>query len=102
MRFFFGTSISVDQVLGAFVDFDHWLTPLLRTAHEDQIKLHQLLSQLSGGYMLPLVAYNPWSDVLDNGKTLQRILDALDRRGFVGVKIYPPNGFRPYGNRLVP
>jgi predicted TIM-barrel fold metal-dependent hydrolase len=48
--------------------------------------------------MRPLVAYNPWSDVLDNGKTLIRTLDALDQRGFVGVKIYPPNGFRPYGN----
>jgi len=96
------SAFGVDQVLGALVDFDHWLTPLPRTAHEDQIKLHQLLSQLSGGYMRPLVAYNPWSDVLDNGKTLARVLDALDRRGFVGVKIYPPNGFRPFGNAHPP
>ena len=96
------TAFGVDQVLGALVDFDHWLTPLPRTAHEDQIKLHQLLSQLSGGYMRPLVAYNPWNDVLDNGKTLARVLDALDRRGFVGVKIYPPNGFRPFGNAHPP
>lgn len=96
------SAFGVDQVLGALVDFDHWLTPLPRTAHEDQIKLHQLLSQLSGGYMRPLVAYNPWSDVLDNGKTLARVLDALDRRGFVGVKIYPPNGFRPFGNSHSP
>ena len=96
------SAFGVDQVLGALVDFDHWLTPFPRTAHEDQIKLHQLLSQLSGGYMRPLVAYNPWSDVQDNGRTLARTLDALDRRGFVGVKIYPPNGFRPYGNALPP
>lgn len=96
------SAFGVDQVLGALVDFDHWLKPLPRTAHEDQIKLHQLLSQLSGGYMRPLVAYNPWSDVLDNGKTLARTLDALDRRGFVGVKIYPPNGFRPFGNAHSP
>lgn len=96
------TAFGVDQVLGALVDFDHWLMPLPQTAHEDQIKLHQLLSQLSGGYMRPLVAYNPWSDVLDNGKTLARVLDALDQRGFVGVKIYPPNGFRPFGNSHSP
>lgn len=96
------SAFGVDQVLGALVDFDHWLTPLTRTAHEDQIKLHQLLSQLSGGYMRPLVAYNPWSDVQDNGRTLARTLDALDQRGFVGVKIYPPNGFRPYGNTHSP
>lgn len=96
------SAFGVDQVLGALVDFDQWLMPLPHTAHEDQIKLHQLLSQLSGGYMRPLVAYNPWSDVLDNGKTLARALDALDRRGFVGVKIYPPNGFRPFGNAHPP
>lgn len=93
-------AFGVDQVLGALVDFDHWLTPPPRTVHEDQIKLHQLLSQLSGGYMRALVAYNPWSDVLDQGKTLERTLDALDSRDFVGVKIYPPNGFWPYGNVL--
>ncbi|MEX8502033.1 MAG: amidohydrolase family protein [Leptothrix ochracea] len=96
------SAFGVDQVFGALVDFDHWLKPLPRTAHEDQIKLHQLLSQLSGGYMRPLVAYNPWSDVLDNGRTLARVLDALDKRGFVGVKIYPPNGFRPFGNTHSP
>jgi predicted TIM-barrel fold metal-dependent hydrolase len=95
-------AFGVHQVFGALVDFDHWLEPLPRTAHEDQIKLHQLISQLSGGYMRPLVAYNPWSDVRDNGETLKRTLDALDNRGFVGVKIYPPNGFRPYGNTLPP
>lgn len=49
------SAFGVDQILGALVDFDHWLTPLPLTAHEDQIKLHQLLSQLSGGYMRP-----PW------------------------------------------
>ena len=91
----------VDEVNGALVDFDHWLTPPpARTAHEDQIRLHQLLSQLSGGYMRPLVAYNPWSAARDNGRTLARVLEALDVRGFVGVKIYPPNGFRPYGNAV--
>ena len=91
-------AFGVDEVYGALVDFDHWLTPPPRTAHEDQIKLHQLLSQLSAGYMRPLVAYNPWSAARDNGRTLKRVLDALDARGFVGVKIYPPNGYRPYGN----
>lgn len=40
--------------------------------------------------------------MLDKGKTLERTLNTLDRRGFVCVKIYPPNGFRPYGNELSP
>ena len=95
-------AFGVNLVLGALVDFDRWLTPAARVAQEDQIRLHQLLSVLSGGYMRPLVAYNPWSDIAAQGAALDRVLDALDRRGFVGVKIYPPNGFRPWGNRGAP
>lgn len=95
-------AFGVDQVYGALVDFDHWLMPPARVAHQDQIRLHQLLSILSDGYMRPLAAYNPWSDVEHRGHTLQQVLDAIDRRGFVGVKIYPPNGFRPWGNAANP
>ncbi len=96
-------SFGVDTVLGALVDFDHWLTPPPpRTAQMDQIKLHQLLSTLSGGYMRPLAAYNPWQDVKDRGATRDRVLQAIRARGFVGAKIYPPNGYRPYGNQQAP
>jgi predicted TIM-barrel fold metal-dependent hydrolase len=96
-------SFGVDTVLGALVDFDHWLTPPPpRTAQMDQIKLHQLLSQLSGGYMRPLAAYNPWQDVKNGGATRERVLQAIRARGFIGAKIYPPNGYRPYGNQQAP
>jgi predicted TIM-barrel fold metal-dependent hydrolase len=91
-------AFGIDQVFGALVDFDQWLDGPPRSSHEDQIKLHQLLSQLSGGYMRPLVAYNPWTDVASPGKALSRVVDAVTNRGFVGVKIYPPMGFRPLGN----
>lgn len=91
-------AFGIDHALGALVDFDAWLDCPPRSAHDDQVKLHQLLSALSGGYMRPLVAYNPWTDVRDNGAALERVVDAVTRRGFVGVKIYPPNGFYPYGN----
>ena len=96
------TAFGVDHVFGSLVDFDHWLTPPLRSAHADQIKVHHLLSRLSGGYMRALAAYNPWSDTLDEGKTLERAINAVTNRGFVGVKIYPPNGFRPFGNAEIP
>jgi predicted TIM-barrel fold metal-dependent hydrolase len=91
-------AFGVDQAVGALVDFDHWLECPLRSPHEDQIAVHELLSELSDGFMRPLVAYNPWSDVLLRGKVLDRVIDAVSNRGFVGVKIYPPNGFMPLGN----
>lgn len=91
-------AFGIDMTLGALVDFDRWLDCPPRSSHGDQIKLHQLLSKLSGGYMRPLVAYNPWSDIKEEGQALARVVDAVKNRGFVGVKLYPPNGFRPYGN----
>ncbi len=51
-------AFGVDTVFGALVDFDHWLDRPPCSSHDDQIKLHQLISLLSGGYMRPLVAYN--------------------------------------------
>jgi len=95
-------AFGVDHVLGALVDFDRWLNCPPRSSQEDQIKLHQLLSNVYGGYMRPLVAYNPWTDFVQGGKATDRVVDAVNNRGFVGVKIYPPNGFRPYGNTEAP
>lgn len=95
-------AFGVKRVFGALVDFDHWLEPEPYSCHEDQIRLHQLLSLLSGNYMRPLVAFNPWSAHTEPKRVLDRVEDALKNRGFVGIKIYPPNGFRPLGNSLDP
>lgn len=95
-------AFGVNRVFGALVDFDHWLEPQPYSRHEDQIRLHQLLSVLSGNYMRPLVAFNPWSAHTEPKRVMGRVEDALKNRGFVGIKIYPPNGFRPFGNSLRP
>jgi predicted TIM-barrel fold metal-dependent hydrolase len=91
-------AFGIDTVLGALVDFDHWLDCPPLSPHEDQIELHAVLSQLSGGYLRPLLAYNPKTDVLQSGLSLRRMLDSYQRSEFVGVKIYPPNGFKLAGN----
>lgn len=92
-------AFGIDHALGSLVDFDGWLDCPPRSAQDDQVKLHQLLSMASGGYLRPLVAYNPWSDIRSNGASLERVKQAITERGFVGVKIYPPNGFYAYGNK---
>jgi predicted TIM-barrel fold metal-dependent hydrolase len=91
-------SIGVRRVLASLVDFDRWLDCPPRSAHEDQLKLHALLSRMSGYHMLPLISYNPWSDVAEDGKGLALVEDAVRNYGAVGVKIYPPNGFLPWAN----
>ena len=92
------SSDGIDMVLGALVDFDYWLDCPPRSAHEDQIALHQHLAALHGGFFRPVVAYNPWTDIQQNGAALQRVCRAWATGVFVAAKIYPPTGFMPAGN----
>lgn len=87
----------IDAVFGSMVNFDGFYKNA-RSPFADQLKLHALLSRLSKGYLLPLAAYNPQADMDSGGKMMTDVLDALANKGFIGVKIYPPIGFYPYGN----
>ena len=88
----------IDMVLGALVDFDYWMDCPPLSAHEDQIALHQHIAGLHGGYLQPVVAYNPWTDIEQSNLGLKRVRDAWATGVFVAVKIYPPTGFMPAGN----
>lgn len=92
----------VRAAFGALVDFEHWYRDPAGSPLADQMKLHSLLSEFSGGYMLPLMAYNPWSDILTKGGSLGMVRDAVENHGFIGAKIYPPVGFLPAGNTAHP
>jgi predicted TIM-barrel fold metal-dependent hydrolase len=99
-------SPAIDGVIASMVDFDYWLDCPTESQREDQARLHGLLSLLSGGWMLPIVPYNPWTDIErpvtvngeKSGASFELVQKAVREYGFVGVKIYPPNGFYPYGN----
>ena len=95
-------SIVADHALGAMVDFDYWIDCPPISSHTDQIALHAYLENASGGYMKPIVAYNPWTDIELDGEGLRRVQRATDNNRFVGVKIYPPMGFYPGQNVGVP
>lgn len=85
--------------IGALVEFNHWLgEPCKASQMLDQVRLHEQLVRLSGGFLLPVVGYNPASDLRNRGSSLKVVEDALTKHGFIGVKLYPPNGFLPYGN----
>lgn len=90
-------ALGVDRVLGSLVNFDRWLDCPIRSSHEDQMHLHARISELSGKYLRPIMSYNPWTDLAEQGRALELLRDAMTR-GFVGAKIYPPNGYRPWAN----
>jgi predicted TIM-barrel fold metal-dependent hydrolase len=94
-------TIGVDRVLGALVNFDRWLDGRVRSPHEDQLELHAELSRRSQGYLQPIMSYNPWTDIAEQDRGLALIERAKNSK-FVGVKIYPANGFRAWGNAAYP
>lgn len=95
-------AFGVDVVLGSLVDFDYWLECPPRSTQTEQVALHALLAQLHDGFLRPIVAYNPWTDIEQDGAGLERVVTSFRDRGFVGVKIYPPTGFMPTGNSTTP
>jgi predicted TIM-barrel fold metal-dependent hydrolase len=96
-------AFGIDACFAALVDFDHWLgRPDTPSPLRDQVLLHEQLAVLSGGYVLPLVPYNPWTDIKQDGKSFELVRWAVEKHGFVGVKIYPPMGYKPLGNEQPP
>ena len=90
----------VDTFLTLMVDFDEPLARGKRTKSpiSDQTAVMSKICQLAQGRLLALAPYCPFKDAKHNGASLKNVLEAWKRPGFVGAKMYPPMGFKPYGN----
>lgn len=93
-------SVGVDVCCAAMLDFDYWIgnddhaeSPL-----QVQVELMEKIAKLSNGFMLPIVPYNPWTDIRDNDDSIELVKKAITKKNFVGVKIYPPMGYFPNKN----
>jgi predicted TIM-barrel fold metal-dependent hydrolase len=66
---------------------------------KEQVEVMSLISQIARQkYAVhPFVAFDPFR-AMDDPNTLLAVKDAVYLQGAVGVKIYPPMGFRPMGN----
>jgi predicted TIM-barrel fold metal-dependent hydrolase len=94
---------AVDVLCPSQLDLNHWLKcDETATAQNDQVRLLEQIAIMSGGTILPFVAYNPRTDLKHDGASFARVVDAITNRGFIGVKLYPPMGYRPYGNAPQP
>lgn len=105
----------------AMLDFDYWLNskaipsapssarwypfaavPPKQAPLFEQINFMSKLHRLYPGEALPIVPFCPWRQADDrNRKASTNALDLVKKAmdmGFIGVKIYPPMGFRPMGN----
>lgn len=95
----------VDLMMPALVDYDWWLSggtaPV--TDLKTQVAVMEQISILSRGRIHGYVPFCPLRAVAHRfGKAdwcpLDLVKDAITTRGFIGVKLYPPMGFAPYGN----
>lgn len=92
-------SVPLSGCFAAMVDFNYWLDcPDKASNIRDQVLVHEQLALLSRGFVMPLVAYNPWVDIQEKDAAIKTVEWAIKDHGCVGVKIYPPMGFFPYGN----
>ncbi len=97
------------------IDYSKWLrneypdTPLI-----EQVELMDILQQTRESFrMQSFVAYDPWRQICATAKCQKpptghelpprALLDtAISKHGFIGVKLYPPMGFLPFGNVDLP
>ena len=91
----------VDVFVAAFTDAgkqyeqSEGVTPISK-----QIKLLELIHRLYRGRILFFLGYDPRRDATENDTSpaMETVMKAVLCKGFVGIKLYPPTGFRPMGN----
>lgn len=66
-----------------------------------QAKFYRDLNLATRGRFLPLIAYNPRRQVeggVNHIKALDLVKEAVEKWGFIGVKLHPSTGFNPINN----
>ena len=70
---------------------------------QQQLRRMEEFQRRPGSNMIYFVAYNPYRDYPPGGKpgdAKELVRSAIEEHGAWGVKIYPPSGYRPFGNQI--
>jgi len=123
--------VAVALFTPSMVDMDYWLGNGLdgnnaaagigddvethpQATAAQQVELMEMIQRLNPGQCHGFVSFCPWRQVDDlhynstSSGSAQRmtsldvVRDAILNRGFLGVKLYPPMGYRPFGNAELP
>lgn len=89
----------------AMLDMELWLRGDVTTSIPEQIALYEKVVRIEQGRVHPFVGFDPLRQVnsasFGGESALDWVQDAVMNRGFVGVKLYPPMGFRASANTLI-
>ena len=87
------------------IDYSHWLDDDFDVRLADQIALMEAIAKRKGEMRVhPFAPFDPLRQALHvhSGNAgispLEMIQSAVRRGAFIGVKLYPPMGFLPFGN----
>jgi len=89
----------------ALVNYSRWLDEKVTSSFEDQVEVMGLVSRQAKDTLIHgYVCYDPLAQVYfrrgfkDYRDQLALIKSAVEDHGFIGVKLYPPMGFKPLRN----
>lgn len=90
---------AIDLFVPMMMDMDKWLNDDTPNSQSRQIQILENVIDSMPGKIHPFVAYDPRRAIEEGVEaTLARIDDAIENRGFIGVKLYPPMGYRASNN----
>jgi predicted TIM-barrel fold metal-dependent hydrolase len=90
---------AIDLFVPMMMDMDKWVDDNAPNSQSHQIALLENVIHSLPGKIHPFVAYDPRRAIEAGVEgTLERIEDAIENRGFLGVKLYPPMGYRASNN----
>lgn len=100
-----GSARKIDLVTPSMVDYDWWLArgKATVTSLAEQVDVMSQVSVLMGGRVHGFVSFCPFREVMSRntsgvGDGMRLVKRAIETGGFMGVKLYPPMGFAPWGN----
>lgn len=103
------TQRKLDLLVAHLVDYDWWLAggKSTLTSLPKQVEVMSRIAVLTSGRVHPFVPFCPLRETqyrLHPGSTdssLRFVKQAVRKQGAIGVKLYPPMGFAPFGNATV-
>jgi len=101
MQKMFDTYPEVHLFTPLMMDMEYWLDDPVVYTMRKRIEFFEKMIKLSKGLIHPFVPFDPKREFKNKGtdeSAMSLIKDAIDNRGFIGVKVYPPMGYRPTGN----
>ena len=100
-----GFNRKIDLLVPSMVDYDWWLAQgsPTRTPLSEQVDLMSRISVLTGGRVHGSAPFCPFRELMtargdSPGESMNLVQRAIQSGGFIGVKLYPPMGFAPFGN----